>query len=93
MEMRSVTARGTVRPCEGSGNDLTCGNLVRPALCSQRVGKLRTGAGTVPGRNSEGHLERLELSLGIGVRIPQVSMWRFTLSRNEAQEEALSQHP
>ena len=46
VEMRSVMARGTESPCEGSENHLTCGNLVRPALCSQRTGKsLRTGAG------------------------------------------------
>lgn len=46
VEMRSVMARGTESPCEGSESDLTCGNLVRPALCSQRADKsLRTGAG------------------------------------------------
>lgn len=49
--------------------------------------------GTVPGQTSEGHLEWLLLSLGVGGRIPQVSIWRFTLSRDEAQGEALSQHP
>lgn len=41
-----LSQQGVLSPCEGSENDLTGGNLVRPALCSQRVGKsLRTGAG------------------------------------------------
>ena len=44
----------------------------------------------MPGPTSEGHLEWWQLSLGIGMRIPQVSMWRFTLSRDKAQGEALS---